>query len=175
MKTFRIAVVFFLCFTVLIGFSQEKTKKQLRAEQKLEKQKEIEKLIEAKEFQFVARNSNSQFFRMVDLTANPNFIKFKPNFIKSEMPFFGRGYSGLAYGSSDTGLKFEGEPEKFTVQKNKKEYLIKVSVKGKQDFFDLTLSVSFEGNATLGINSNNRGSISYFGEIMPIKEEKKKE
>lgn len=173
MKTFRIAVVFCLFFTVLVGFSQEKTRKQLRAEQKLEKQKEIEKLIDAKEFQFVARNSNSQYFRMVDLTTNPNFIKFKPNFIKSEMPFFGRGFSGLAYGGSDTGLKFEGEPEKFTVQKNKKEYIIKVSVKGKQDYFDMTLSVSLEGSATLTTNSNNRGSISYFGEIMPIKEEKK--
>lgn len=175
MKINKIVLLFFLCFNILIGFSQEKTRKQLKIEQRLEKQKEIEKLIEAKEFQFVARNSNSQYFRMVDLTTNPNFIQFKPNFIKSEMPFFGRGFSGSAYGSSDAGLKFEGEPEKFTVQKNKKEYLIKVSVKGKQDFFDLTLSVSFEGNATLGVNSNNRGPISYFGEIMPIKEEKKKE
>jgi hypothetical protein len=173
MKTLKIAMLFFLCFNVLIGFSQEKTRKQIRTEQKLKKQNEIEKLIEAKEFQFVARNSNSQYFRMVDLTTNPNFIKFKPNFIKSEMPFFGRGFSGLAYGSSDTGLKFEGEAEKFTVQKNKKEYIIKVSVKGKQDYFEMTLSVSFEGSTTLSINSNNRGSISYFGEIMPLKEEKK--
>lgn len=175
MRTSKIVMLLFLCFNVLAGFSQEKSRKQLRAEQRIEKQKEIEKLIEAKEFQFVARNSNSQYFRMVDLTTNPNFIKFKPNFIQSEMPFFGRGFSGLAYGSTDTGLKFEGEPEKFTVQKNKKEYLIKVYVKGKQDYFDMTLSVSFEGNATLGINSNNRGPISYFGEIMPIKEEKKRE
>lgn len=175
MRTYKIAVLCFLCFSFFTGFAQEKTRKQLRAEQKLDKQKEIEKLIDAKEFQFVARNSNSQYFRMVDLTTNPNFIKFKPNFIKSEMPFFGRGFSGLAYGGSDTGLKFEGEPEKFTVQKNKKEYIIKVSVKGKQDYFDMTLSVSLEGSATLAINSNNRGAISYFGEIMPIKEEKKKE
>ncbi|MEO8253704.1 MAG: DUF4251 domain-containing protein [Flavobacterium sp.] len=173
MKIPKITYAIFFCFTVLVGFSQEKTRKQLRAAQKIEKQKEIEKYIDAKEFQFVARNSNAQFFRMVDLTTNPNFVKFKPNFIKSEMPFFGRGFSGLAYGGSDAGLKFEGEPEKFTVQKNKKEYVIKVSVKGKQDYFDLTLSVSFQGNATLVINSNNRGSISYFGEIMALKEEKK--
>lgn len=174
MKTFRMTVVFFLFFTVLIGFSQEKTRKQLRAEQKLEKQKEIEKLIDAKEFQFVAQNSNSQNFRMVDLTTNPNFVKFKADFIKSEMPFFGRGYSGLAYGGSDTGLKFEGKPEKFIVKKVKKGYLIDVAVKGQQDFFDMTLSISFEGSATLSVTSNNRSPISYFGAIMPIKAEKVK-
>lgn len=173
MKTLKIAIVFLLCFNVLIGFSQEKTRRQLRNEKRVEKQKEIQKLIDAKEFQFVARNSNSQTFRMIDLTANPNFIKFNPDFIKSEMPFFGRGFSGLGYGGSDTGLKFEGKPEKFVVNKQKKGFQIDVAVKGSQDFFNMTLFVSFEGSSTLTIISNNRESISYFGEIFPLEEEKK--
>ncbi len=173
MKTHKIAIVFLLCLNVLIGFSQEKTRRQIRNEKKVEKQKEIEKLIDAKEFQFIARNLNSQTFRMVDLSIIPNFIKFKPDFIKSEMPFFGRGFSGLGYGSSDTGLKFEGKPEKFTVEKSKKGYVIEVKVKGQQDFFDLTLLVSFEGNTTLSIISNNRSPINYFGAIAALKEEKK--
>ncbi|MES2239965.1 MAG: DUF4251 domain-containing protein [Bacteroidota bacterium] len=172
MKTYKIAVLCFLCFSFFTAFAQEKTRKQLRAEQRLEKEKEIEKLIDAKEFEFVAQNLNSQTFRFVDLTTNPNFIKFKPDFIKSEMPFFGRGYSGLAYGGTDTGLKFEGKPEKFTVKKSKKGYQIDVAVKGQQDFFNLTLLVSFDGSATLSITSNNRSSISYFGAISAIKEEK---
>jgi hypothetical protein len=173
MKIHRIVILFLLCFNILIGFSQEKTRKQLRAEQRLEKQKEIEKMINAKEFQFVARNSNSQSFRMIDLTLNPNFVKFKPDFIKSDMPFFGRGYSGLAYGGTDAGLKFEGKPEKYNVQLTNKEYQIKASIKGQNDFFDLTLLVSFDGSGILTINSNNRAPITYFGEIMPIKEDKK--
>ena len=173
MKTYKIAVLFLLFFSFFTVFAQEKTRKQLRTEQKLEKQKEIEKLIEAKEFEFVAQNSNSQIFRFIDLTANPNFVRFKPDFIKSEMPFFGRGFSGLGYGSSDTGLKFEGKPEKFEVRKVKKGYQIDVEVKGKQDFFNMTLSVSLEGSATLSIISNNRSPINYFGAISAIEEEKK--
>ncbi len=173
MRTYKIAVCCFLCFSLFTAVAQEKTRKQLKAEQKLETQKEIEKLIDAKEFEFVAQNLNSQMFRFVDLTTNPNFIKFKPDFIKSEMPFFGRGFSGLGYGSSDTGLKFEGKPEKFTVEKSKKGYVIDVKVKGEQDFFDLSLLVSFEGSATLSIISNNRSPINYFGAIAAIKEEKK--
>lgn len=173
MKTYKMAVLCFLCFSFFTGFAQEKTKKQLRAEQKLEKEQEVEKLINAKEFEFVAQNSNSQGFRFIDLTTNPNFVKFKPDFIKSEMPFFGRGYSGLAYGGSDTGLKFEGKPEKYTIKKVKKGYLIEATVKGQQDVFDLTLSVFFGGSATLSITSNNRSPINYFGDISAIKEVKK--
>ncbi|MFA9187628.1 DUF4251 domain-containing protein [Flavobacterium sp. FBOR7N2.3] len=173
MKTYKIAIVFLLCFNVLIGFSQEQTRRQLRNEKRVEKQKEVEKLINAKEFQFVARNLNSQTFQMIDLSIIPNFIQFKPDFIKSEMPFFGRGFSGLGYGGSDTGLKFEGKPEKFIVKKKKKGYQIDVEVKGQQDFFNITLSVLFEGSSTLTIISNNRESISYFGEISPLEEEKK--
>ncbi|KDN56171.1 DUF4251 domain-containing protein [Flavobacterium seoulense] len=173
MKILKSVILVLLCFNVLIGYSQQKTKKQLRIEKKVAKEKEIEKLINAKEFQFVARNSNSPSFRMIDLSIIPNYIRFKTDFIKSEMPFFGRGFSGLGYGGSDTGLKFEGVPENFTVKKNKKEYSVKTSVKGKQDNFDITLSVSFEGSATLTIISNNRESISYFGEISALEEEKK--
>lgn len=173
MKTFRILVCLLFLGSVLVGFSQEKTKKQLRKEQKIEKQNTIQRIVEAKEFQFVARNSNSQYFPIMDLSNNPNFIKFKPDFIQSDLPFFGRGFSGLAYGGTDTGLHFEGKPELFTVEKNNKEYQVKVLFKSQNDYFDIKLSVTFSGMATLSINSNNRGPISYFGEIMPIKEDKK--
>lgn len=173
MKTPKIVILLLFCCNVLIGFSQEKSRRQLRMEQKIEKQKEIEKMIQAKEFQFVARNSNSSTFRMIDLSVIPNFIKFKPDFIKSEMPFFGRGFSGLGYGGSDAGLKFEGKPEKFVVTKHKKGYRIDVTVKGEQDFFNISLSVFFEGSSTLTIISNNRESISYFGEISAIEKEEK--
>ena len=165
-------MVFFFCCTFFNGFSQEKTRKQIRAEQRLAKEKEIKKLIEAKEFQFIARNSNSQSFRMIDLTLNPNSLKFKPDYIKSDMPFFGRAYSGVGYGSNDGGLKFEGKPEKFSINETDREYQVKAVVKGQNDSFSMTLLVSFDGSSILTINSNNRAPITYFGLIMPIQEEK---
>ncbi|MBD0725734.1 hypothetical protein B6A10_11130 [Flavobacterium sp. L1I52] len=173
MKSLRIVLLLLLCCNVFVGFAQEKTKKQLRIERRQEKEKEIEKLIDAREFEFVAQNLSSQIFNFVDLTTNPNFIKFKPDFVKSEMPYFGRGFSGLAYAGSDTGLKFEGKPERFTVKKNRKGYQVDVVVKGQQDFFNLGLSVGFDGSATLSVTSNNRSPINYFGAISTIKEEKK--
>ena len=86
--------------------------------------------------------------------------------IESEMPFFGKAYSGIGYGG-DTGVKFKGKPEEFTVVKKAKNYQIDAVVKGTADNFRISLSVGFEGSATLSIISNNRSTISYQGEISP--------
>jgi hypothetical protein len=159
---------FFIVIISYNGFSQEKTKKQIKEEQKVEKQKQVEVLINSKMFAFTARNASPQGYKMIDLTTNPNYVKFQPDFIKSEMPFFGRAFSGVGY-SSDAGLNFEGKPEEFSIEKGKKNYQIRVVVKGNNDTYRLTLSVYFEGGATLYINSNNRSSISYSGTISEIK------
>ena len=145
-------------------FSQEKTKKELKEERKIEKQNQVEAMINAKEFVFVARTANPMGMRSVDLTTNPNSVKFQPELIDSYMPFFGQAYGGIGYGG-DTGLKFTGKPEEFTVVKNKKNYQIDATVKGETDLFRISLQVSYEGSASLSIISNNRNTISYTGEI----------
>lgn len=159
--------VFFLLLVTATGYGQEKSKKRIREEQKIEKQKQIATLVNAKEFVFIGRTALPQGFRTMDLTTNPNYVEFHSNKIKSEMPFFGTAYSGVAYGS-DGGLKFEGIPQEFTIVNKKKAYQIETIVKGETDVFRLFLSVSFAGTATLTISSNNRSTISYIGEIRPI-------
>ena len=159
MNAKRIIGLILCLFVFTVGFSQEKPKKQLRTERKIEKAKQIAILVDSKEFVFVGKRAFPQ-----GLSTNTNFIEFKPDFIKSEMPFFGRGYSGIGYGG-DSGLKFEGKPLEFTIVKAKKTYELNARVKGESDVFRITLSILEEGSATLTINSNNRSAISYYGEI----------
>ena len=156
-------VVFFVLIVAPV-ISQEKTKKELKEERKIEKQNQVEAMINAKEFVFVARTANPMGMRSVDLTTNTNYVKFKTDLIESYMPFFGQAYGGIGYGG-DTGLKFTGKPEVFTVVKNKKNYQIDATVKGETDLFRISLQVSYEGSASLSIISNNRNTISYTGEI----------
>lgn len=167
MNAKRIIGVILCLFVVTVGYSQEKTRKQLRTESKIEKGKQISVLVDAKEFVFVANRAFPQGFRSIDLTTNTNFIEFKPAFIKSEMPFFGRGYSGIGFGG-DKGLKFEGKPSEFSIVKTKKTYELNATVRGEGDVFRITLSILFEGSATLSIYSNNRSAITYYGEIFKI-------
>jgi len=100
----------------------------------------------------------------VNLNTNMYNVSFAPENIISYLPYYGRAYSGAGYGN-DSGIKFEGKPEEFTVTKGKKNYTVKAVVKGERDQFSLILTVSFEGSASLTVNSNSRSSISYNGVI----------
>jgi hypothetical protein len=164
MKTKITVLVFLLSIFSTTVFAQVKTKKELRESRRIEKEKQIEKLVHSKEFVFVGRTALPLGFRSIDLTTNTNYVLFQSDSIKSEMPFFGRGYSAIAYGR-DAGLKFEGKAEGFTIEKKKKAYEIKATVKGDSDTYRLLLSVFFEGSATLTIISNNRSTISYNGDV----------
>lgn len=167
MKAKRSILVLLLSLIVMVSYAQEKSKKQIREEKRIKNEKQIAALIDGRSFVFIGRTALPQGFRNIDLTTNANYVEFKPDKITSEMPFFGRAYSGVAY-SGDGGLKFEGSPKDFTVKKKKKGYLIRTAVKGATDTYTLFLSVSFGGSTTLTVNSNNRSTISYNGEIQAI-------
>ena len=164
MKTRFSIIVLILAVVITNGFSQEKTKKELKEEKKIEKQKQVEAMVNDTNFVFVARTALPTGMRSVNLTTNQNYVKYQPDLIDSYMPFFGKAYSGIGYGA-DTGLKFQGKPEEFKVEKTKKAFQIDAVVKGTTDNFRLSLSVGFEGSASLTITSNNRSTISYQGEI----------
>ena len=166
MKT--LFVVVFLSLNIVTGFAQAKTKKQLKEEQKEAKQKEIALLVEPKEFKFEANMAYPQGSRSVDLTTNPNFLKFEKDSIKSEMPFFGTAYRGVGYDNGNGGLYFKGKSQKYSSVKDNKSYTIKCDVRNVNDSYSIVLTVFLAGNASLIINSNNRSSISYRGKIYKL-------
>jgi len=147
--------------------AQEKSRKEIKAEKKQQAQLLIDSLMNAKEFLFEARTALPQGGKSVNLSTTTNFIKFNPEWIESDMPYYGRAYSGVGYGG-DTGLKFEGKPIEYSVSRTKKNFEIKAEVKGTNDMYQLFLTVSFEGSASLSVNSSNRSGISYHGEIGPL-------
>jgi hypothetical protein len=114
------------------GFSQGKSRKELKEEKTLTKQKQIEALVNAREFVFVAKRFLPTGMGTVDLFSNPNYVKFQPDFIDSYMPFFGTAYGGIGYGT-DRGLKFKGKPVSFTIEKNKNGYQVDAVVKDEND------------------------------------------
>jgi hypothetical protein len=172
MKTKALYLAMLFLLILKPGFSQEKSKKELKEEKKIETQKQVEAMINAKEFRFVGRTALPTGMRSVNLSSNPNYMKFQPEMIESEMPFFGKAYSAVGYGN-DTGVKFKGKPEKFEVVKKSKAFEIEAEVKGSGDNFRISLSVGFEGSASLSITSNKRSTITYQGDIFPLEEKQK--
>jgi hypothetical protein len=170
MKT-RVTFIVLLSLLFASGFAQEKTKKELKEEKKIELQKQTEALVNSKEFIFVGRTAIPSGMRSVNLTSNTNYVKFQPEMIESEMPYYGRAYGSAGYGG-DSGVKFKGKPDEFSIAKGKKNLEVQVVVKGEKDNFRLNLSVTYSGSASLSITSNNRSSILYNGEISPIEKMK---
>jgi hypothetical protein len=168
----KINIFLILYFCILsTGYSQEKSRKQLKEEGKIAQQQKIDSLINSKEFVFVASFANPQGYKTVNLASNPNFVKFYPDSISSDMPYYGRSYGSAGYGG-DGGMKFAGKANDYKITKEKKNYQISARVKGERDVYDIFLSVSFSGSASLSINCNNRSSISYNGEISAIEKPK---
>ncbi len=170
MKT-KIPTVFVLLTMLVTGsFAQdakkELTKKELKEQQKIETQKLVEALVNAREFVFTAGTALPQGGRSVNLTTRPNYMKFHPEMIESDMPYFGRSYTGGGYGG-DAGLKYEGKPEAYTVTKKKNNYLIETEVKTSGDTYKITLSVGFQGSTYVTVICSSRSTISYDGIIYP--------
>jgi hypothetical protein len=173
MKARFYSVVLILSMFTITAFSQGKTRSERKEEKRLDKQIQIETIVNTKEFVFIPRIALPSGMRSVNLSTSQYNIKFRHDFIESYMPFFGRAYSGVGYGT-DTGLNFKGQPQKFIVEKKRKNFQIEVVVKGETDNFSLFLSVGSEGSASLSISSNNRSTMAFQGEMLvPGKAENK--
>jgi len=172
-----IMILFFGLFSA-IGFTQEKSKKELRKElkekERIEKEQRIETLIEAKAFVFVATRALPTGMKPIELNGDNYFVNFQTDLIESVMPFFGRAYSGVGYGG-DNGMRFKEKPKTFNIKKTKKNYQIDIVVDGKNDTYNISLTISFQGSATLYIASNNRSTMSYQGNLKPIEPKADKE
>lgn len=173
MKAKIIIVALLVMSVIFSGFAQQTPRMNKRERIRMEKRQQIDSLMHSKEFVFVARRALPQGGSTIDLTTNPNSLKFHPDKIESYMPFFGRAYS-IEYGGGG-GIKFEGKPDEYNVstQKKGKGYEVQASVSDSRDHYKLSLFVSPEGSATLTINSNQRSSISYYGNVERIKESEK--
>jgi hypothetical protein len=152
------------------GVAQEPAKKT-KQELNLEKQKEIEDLLNAKTFVFSARSAFPSGGSQTSISSGVSTIKFTPDLITSNLPFFGSTTRPTGYGT-DSGMKFEGKPEEYTLEKKKNGYEIRLVVKTTDDTYRISLTASSDGYGSLSIFSNNRSSMTYSGDI--VKPEVKK-
>ncbi len=157
-------LILLLFFTLSTTYSQEKTKKEKKDTEKIEKQKQLEMLLNSKEFIFTAEKAIPQGLHTVNLTSSDYFVKIHLQTIESHLPYYGRSYSGMPYGG-DSGIQFDAKQTEYKLTKNKKGYQILTTVKTENDTYKLNFSIGFDGYASLNISSNKKSSISYSGTV----------
>ena len=169
MKNVLIFGLFFLLtLNVNAQKTQKKSKKELRAEKEVKKIEETKALVESKTFVFDARNVNPMGGRSMTLTTQYD-VKVTSDSIYSYLPYFGVAYSA-SYGGTDSPMIFEEPFETCEMEKTKKGYLVKVSVKNGNDRLDFSFHISEAGSTTLHVSSINRQAISYNGKVVKDRE-----
>lgn len=140
--------------------AQEKMSKEQR---KLEKQQQTEEMVKAVRFVFAAQTAYPEGGTSVDLSMDNYFVEYSPDLIVSDLPYYGKAYSGVAYGGG--GIRFTAKPGEYTTEQTKKGYIIKTEVREASDTYTLTLTVASEGSASLAVYSNNRSNITFTGDL----------
>ena len=170
---YQVITILVLIISSQFNYAQSSKK----AEREAKKQADYEEILEivlSEKYEFQGRKANPQKGRQIDLTTRSNFLKIQKGSASASMPYFGRAFN-VGYSTSDGGIKFDGPMETYDVEKNDKKRRINVKfvVKGPDDTFKCSLTISGSENAMLSVTSNKRQVISYTGQVKAIPEEKK--
>ena len=139
----------------------QKDKKELKQEIAADR---IDNLLASQKFEFIANTMFPMGQPSKNLVGSDYSVTFSPDKIVSDLPYYGVAHGGMGVGR-DKGMRFEGEPIDFLITHSGKEYGVTAIVKAGNDSFSISMEVSKSGYATLTINSKNRESISYQGEV----------
>lgn len=169
----NIIVLTLLIFAVTVANAQEskkKSKKEKRAEREAMRIEQTKTVLENKAYLFVATQALPSGARSVNLTSSYD-AKIENDTIICYLPFYGRAHTA-SFGGGDSPMDFTQPIENYNFEKTKKGYQIKFDVKNKTDRLNFTLQIAESGSTSLNVTSSNRSSMSYYGDIEKIEEEK---
>ena len=148
-------VLLMLCFALILCMqtqAQDSTKQTIKT------------VIDAKHFVFQPTTMTPSKGRTKHLDLG-YFLKVNGDTLKVDLPYVGRAYSA-PIDPSDAGFHFTSTNYTYTVTEGKKKsYDIIVKTKDKTSNADFYLTVYDNGTAYLRINSTDRESISYNGDL----------
>lgn len=184
-------------FLIILGFGvglHAQSKKERRVQKKAKLQSDYiatKSLIESGDFQFTADLAiplgnevvsigqslpgSAAVFQgnQINLFSNPNFLRITKNKTDISLPFFGRVFFPRRI-NNQTGIEYKGDIKDYSIDFNNKKKLIniKYNCDTTDDNLQIHLRVNADGNTRLVINSTNRQTISYQGNISKLDVEK---
>ena len=169
MKTMisKLAVGLSLIGSLLILWGCGSAKEPLSAEE----WSKMENVIGSQNFVFVARLAEPIGSRVnqIDLTGNVNYMSMQADAVKMELPYFGTRQVAQP-GAINQGIRFEGTAVDIRKTKNEKQnyYDLDFKIRDKSESFNCNLRMYSAMRAVLTVNSSQRNSIRYEGELRPI-------
>lgn len=125
---------------------------------------QVMQAVQDQAYQFVATYIQPSGGRQRSITGTYTLNVSKTEVV-ADLPYIGRAYNAQI-GSTDGGVKFQSKDFTYTSEAGKKDSKeITIKTNDTPDRAELFLTVYDNGSASLRVNSVNRQSISYTGEI----------
>lgn len=165
MKNIALTLILILSVSLIFAQDSKKSKKQIRADEKAQKIKQVKSAIDNKSFVFKAYSVIPKNEKTKALISDFG-IEVSVDSIFSYLPYYGNTYSRDYSRVNDSPMGFMQAMESYKRVKTKKGYDVSINVKNKGDIIDLAFHISKTGDATVVASSINRQSITYIGEIL---------
>ncbi|MES3017761.1 MAG: DUF4251 domain-containing protein [Bacteroidota bacterium] len=130
----------------------------------------IKKLLESKNFTFVAESASPMSGGNIRLNSSDYRVSFYKDSLNSFLPYFGTAFRAQ-YGATQSPLMFASGDLTFETKTSKRgnqTHIVKINTPDDPD--EMTLSISPSGYGTLQVISVNRQPISFYGTITSNKE-----
>jgi len=191
MKILRIILLYVFFVGLLQSCGSLKSEEDITL--KNEQFKQLKELVESRSFKFIAETAHPmQTYAVTQvtnallrntgntagtifLTGRGDYIKVIRDSIKAELSYFGELRIVSSIDPRDSGINFNGEPLNFTITENEKKKTINLEfdINTKTDQYNVIMQIYASKRTNIVVNSLNRTSIRYGGEIVRLEEKEK--
>ncbi len=107
---------------------------------------------------------------MISLIGNNNFLKMEGDTISAYLPYFGERQMGGGYSNNDNAIQFKGIPRNYEVTEDKKTGSKEISfnINNRTESFRVFISLAPNMSSNINVNSTERFTIRYRGDVVPI-------
>ena len=142
-----------------------------KEEKRQEAQARIKSLVDSQNYVFNAQMAMPMGGRTLPLTGDYYDLKIGRTAVVSYLPFFGRAYSA-PLDPAKAGIQFSSKNFDYkSIPGKKGGWDILIKTKDTQENWQLSLSITVDGYASLQVNSDDRQSISFTGVIAERKKQ----
>jgi len=161
MKKLKILILIMLVTASGALYAQEKKSRKERRQEQVEK---VQKMIEAQDYNFVARQAIPMSMQSVNLTSEYDLCVSNDT-ITAYLPYFGRSYSA-PFNPAEGGIKFESKDFVYRLENAKKGgWIAHFAIKDAKRHINMVLHISTSGSASLSVNDDTRQTITFNGYI----------
>lgn len=107
---------------------------------------------------------------LISLIGNTNYLKVQGDSIDMYLPYYGERQMGGGYNNDGGAIQFKGIPEDYEVSRDDKTQgqEIRFKMKNKTETFRVAVTLFPNLNSTIVVNSSQRFSIRYQGQVEAI-------